>query len=139
MAIPILSLFSPFRGSTSNDFDQQEPFDENPLPDCPDSPNCIRYSIEIDYPKSELYNVSVQLLRKMNAYCITEYKEMLYIEAVFRIRFFGYLDDFHIRIMNGSSDKSSVIHIRSASRTGYSDLGVNRRRVNRFLNHLNTM
>lgn len=48
-----------------------------------------------------------------------------YLAATFTTRVFGFVDDLEVRV--GESD--SVLHVRSASRVGYSDLGSNRRRV----------
>jgi uncharacterized protein (DUF1499 family) len=48
-----------------------------------------------------------------------------YLHAEFRSRLFGYVDDFEARWDAGSR----CIQVRSASRSGHSDLGVNRRRV----------
>lgn len=52
------------------------------------------------------------------------------IDAVFKI--FIYKDDFAVQT-EATDESSGFVHIRSSSRTGYSDLGVNRRRVKRFL------
>jgi len=46
------------------------------------------------------------------------------VRAEFRSRL-GFVDDVEFRI----DEAAGVIHVRSASRTGYWDLGVNRRRV----------
>ncbi|CAB5079290.1 hypothetical protein D3OALGA1CA_2369 [Olavius algarvensis associated proteobacterium Delta 3] len=48
-----------------------------------------------------------------------------YLHVVEKSRFFGFIDDleFHLR------PEEEIIAVRSASRKGYSDLGVNRRRV----------
>lgn len=46
-----------------------------------------------------------------------------YIAATYKSPVFGFVDDVEIRKGNG------VAHIRSASRVGYSDRGVNRKRV----------
>ena len=51
-----------------------------------------------------------------------------YVAAIFKSRFFGFADDFELRI----DGDNRVIHLRSASRIGYSDRGVNRKRVKRF-------
>lgn len=132
----MIRLLKPLRGSTSNDFNELRAIDENPLPDCPHSPNCVKISKQIACPDIKLYKSSVHLIKKMKAYRITEYEEILYIEAVFRIRLFGFLDDFLVRITKGHNENSSILHIRSASRTGYCDLGVNRRRAGRFIDQL---
>ena len=48
-----------------------------------------------------------------------------YIWSTFTIPFFGFVDDVEFRL----SPQEGVIHVRSASRLGFSDLGVNRGRV----------
>lgn len=48
-----------------------------------------------------------------------------YLAATFSSALFGFVDDLEIRI----DEKTGVIHLRSASRVGSSDLGVNRKRV----------
>jgi len=48
-----------------------------------------------------------------------------YIAVTFTSFLFRFIDDLEIRI----DYKNRLIHIRSAARVGYSDLGVNRKRV----------
>jgi len=48
-----------------------------------------------------------------------------YIHAEFRSSLFGFVDDLEVK----GSLSHSVVHIRSVSRVGVSDLGVNRKRV----------
>ena len=48
-----------------------------------------------------------------------------YLHAEFRSRIFGFVDDVEFLVDAGAG----AVHVRSASRTGYSDLGVNRKRV----------
>ena len=49
-----------------------------------------------------------------------------YLHAEFRSRILGFVDDVEFLV----DENNSVIQFRSASRVGYSDLGVNRRRMN---------
>jgi uncharacterized protein (DUF1499 family) len=51
-----------------------------------------------------------------------------YLRAEFHIPIFGYVDDVEFLW----SGEDGVLHVRSASRTGRWDLGVNRRRVERI-------
>lgn len=51
-----------------------------------------------------------------------------YIAATFRSSLFGFVDDFELRV----DADSKTIQIRSASRVGRSDLGVNSKRVEQF-------
>jgi uncharacterized protein (DUF1499 family) len=54
------------------------------------------------------------------------------IHAEFRSRVFGFVDDVEFFFPAGQR----VIHVRSASRTGYSDFGVNRKRIERMRRQL---
>jgi len=47
-----------------------------------------------------------------------------YLSATYMSKIFKFVDDVEIR-----HDKDNIYHIRSASRVGYSDNGVNRKRV----------
>jgi uncharacterized protein (DUF1499 family) len=51
-----------------------------------------------------------------------------YLWATFTSRVFRFVDDVEFRMV--STD--GMIHVRSGSRVGYSDLGVNRRRVEKL-------
>ena len=51
-----------------------------------------------------------------------------YIRAEFRSRIFQFVDDVEFLFEN----QGNVIHVKSASRTGYSDFGVNRKRVEKI-------
>jgi uncharacterized protein (DUF1499 family) len=51
-----------------------------------------------------------------------------YLWATFTTRLVRFVDDVELRMV--STD--GIIHVRSASRVGYSDLGVNRRRVEKL-------
>ncbi len=99
------------------------------LPPCPESPNCIRTSRPYLVPPAELYELARVTLRDMNPAQITESADMLRIEAVFKA--FVFSDDLTLVATPGET--GSTLHIRSASRMGYSDFGVNAKRVRRFL------
>jgi uncharacterized protein (DUF1499 family) len=51
-----------------------------------------------------------------------------YFSATFSVSIFGFIDDLEVRM----DPVRQVIHIRSASRVGRSDLGVNRKRIERL-------
>ena len=105
---------------------------DNPLEKCPESPNCERSSQEFKVSPDRALQAVLSVLGKMNAESV-EQTDTFDIHAVFRIRLFGFRDDVHLALRpHGEDDGMVIVHIRSASRTGYSDLGVNGRRVNRF-------
>ena len=53
-------------------------------------------------------------------------REEHYIHVLFQSRIFRFTDDVEFEF----DDEHEVIHLRSASRVGYYDLGVNRKRMN---------
>ena len=106
---------------------------------CPDKPNCINteypgqtnhYFPALDFPdnkNTQIMMLSKTALLEMGAEIIKENNN--YLAATFTSSLFKFVDDFELRL-----DKANhVLHIRSASRTGYSDFGVNKRRVKRFI------
>ncbi len=101
---------------------------------CPDSPNCvisqdgdskhaiapIKYHTDRDVAQKTLLKVLTVVPR-------TEVVETTdnYIHALSKSRIFGFIDDVEFYFPKNEN----VIHLRSAARTGDSDLGVNRRRL----------
>lgn len=130
----LLLHYGPLRGSENRDFKKVTADVENPLPTCPDTPNCIRISVKTNYKADLLMDTARQALEKEGAIKVKEIPEKMYIEAVFRIPVFGFKDDVQLQIRE--SGNSAILSVRSASRTGKNDLGVNRRRVQRLLNHI---
>jgi len=55
-----------------------------------------------------------------------------YLHAECTTALFRFVDDLELELASDSSAEGGVIHVRSASREGYSDLGVNRKRVERL-------
>ncbi|MEA5554775.1 DUF1499 domain-containing protein [Anabaena cylindrica UHCC 0172] len=105
------------------------------LTSCPASPNCvvsqnnadsehtiaaIPYHIDHDQARAALLKVLTVVPR-------TEVIEQTddYIHALSKSRIFKFIDDVEFYL----PPNEPVIHIRSASRVGDSDLGVNRRRM----------
>lgn len=123
-------MLNPFwlSGSRSTHFDLPAA-ESHPLPSCPDSPNCVRISISHDQPEPTTWNAVSRAIRKMNPSDLRESADKKRIDAVFQVFFFK--DDFTLQLERKTA--MTLIHIRSSSREGYSDLGVNRRRVKRFL------
>jgi len=133
----VMNLIGPFKGSVNSDFpDDYQPHDLNELTPCPDSPNCVRLTIAMEAEPEQLFSSSIDVLRTMNAKELDTDSDSLRIDAVFKIPVFGFRDDLQIRFTDGESDGETHLHLSSRSRTGQSDLGVNRRRVNSFLSML---
>ena len=104
------------------------------LSPCPESPNCVsslsedksHYVEPLTY-KATLEEAREKLISVMNAMKRSEIvtAKMNYIHATFKSALFDFVDDVEFSF----DDQRKVIDVRSASRTGYSDLGVNRKRV----------
>jgi uncharacterized protein (DUF1499 family) len=102
--------------------------------DCPDTPNCVS-----SLAKNPKYRVEPFKLKKglKTSWDIVQQAVLLLprtkivsadnnnIHAECRSIIFRFVDDLSLHL----TPSKGIIHIRSASRTGYSDLGVNRRRV----------
>jgi uncharacterized protein (DUF1499 family) len=119
---------------------------EGKLANCPGTPNCIcsEYPADVDhYIEPLVYseqNVAVVLprlnaiIRQMGGSLLVEQAD--YLVATFISSIFRFVDDLEIRI----DTVQKMIHLRSASRVGHGDRGVNRKRVEQLkkLFHLQT-
>ena len=110
------------------------------LADCPASPNCVctfaddeQHGMEpVPLTKSaeETLTELTAIIEEMRGQVITT--EDNYVHAEFTSSQFRFVDDVEFLI-----DKDAgLIHFRSASRVGYSDLGVNRMRMTGILSRL---
>ncbi|KJG34851.1 DUF1499 domain-containing protein [Photobacterium angustum] len=106
---------------------------------CENKPNCVS-TIE----KREQFSVEPFLLTTKGKHSWEEIKQValqlpgakiadqsdhyLHIEATSKV--FRFIDDFEVE------KKAELLQVRSASRVGYSDFGVNRKRVETFRNQL---
>ena len=102
---------------------------------CPDSPNCVSTAANDESHHTpgfaftgsvaDALNRLVHVMSQMpRTTLVTENQNYLHFEC--RSRLFRFVDDLEFLI----DPDARVIQVRSASRVGYSDLGVNRARVN---------
>jgi len=104
------------------------------LAECPDSPNCVSTQaktpdqfmkpIPFEADAETVIQQLESLLQAMPRSRIVTARD-IYLHAEFRSVIFGFVDDVEFSI----DDREQVIHFRSASRLGHSDLGVNRKRM----------
>jgi len=102
----------------------------NPLPECPNSPNCERISTVYEVPADHLFNSVRTVLADFGPVTLEADTDSMQAHAVYRVALV-FKDDVDVAV--DATGAGSVLHVRSASRTGYDDLGVNRRRVQRLL------
>ncbi|MCI0653528.1 MAG: DUF1499 domain-containing protein [Methylococcaceae bacterium] len=101
---------------------------------CPDSPNCVSSRADagdhfVD-PLSYTGSGRVAFAKLKGTLANFPGARMIqssdsYLHAEFRTRWLKFTDDFEALL----DEQQPVIHMRSASRIGYWDLGTNRRRV----------
>lgn len=104
------------------------------LPPCPDRPNCVttqggtgeQVLQPLTYRSDRLtaYTKIKQIISQLENAAIVE-ENPAYLHAEFKSRYMGFVDDVEFWFPGDAS----VIHMRSASRLGYSDFGVNRKRM----------
>ena len=104
---------------------------------CPDSPKCVSseerntgqfiepFSFR-DQPDQAMTRLKTAVLSEANTVITSEQPTSLYAEV--RSQIFGFVDDLKFVLL----PDQGTIQVRSSARTGYSDLGVNRRRIERI-------
>jgi len=109
------------------------------LTPCSHKPNCIcteypddtsHFTDAIKTNDLNIDNIS-KIIASTGGVIITT--EESYIAATYTSSFFRYVDDLEIRI----EPENQLIHIRSASRVGHSDMGINLKRIKNLRNILN--
>ena len=104
------------------------------LSPCPDSPNCVSSQAEdsehfiepisFNGNGAEAISNIIDIIKSMKRTKIiksaNDYLHVEFTSAIFR-----FVDDVEFYI----SQSENFIHLRSASRVGYSDMGVNRKRI----------
>ena len=104
------------------------------LAPCPNTPNCVSsYSQDAEHGIEPLaYNsTATEAMAKLKIVIENLERTQIieetdnYLYAQFTTPLMGFVDDVEFLL----DDSSKVIHVRSASRLGKSDLGVNRKRV----------
>jgi uncharacterized protein (DUF1499 family) len=106
------------------------------LSPCPKSPNCV--SSQSSDPQHKIEALSflgsreqtmealLEVVRKMKRTTVISQRDD-YLHVEYRTKM-GFVDDAEFYL----DESSATVHFRSASRVGYSDLGVNRKRMEEF-------
>lgn len=131
LPIFLFLLMSISCGSKSTDLNITMANTQNPLPACPDSPNCVLTQRSYDIQADVLYKAFEEILTDIAMETPKADSQELRITAIFKIPVFGWKDDVDVQV--STVENKAIAYIRSASREGYSDLGVNKRRVKKIL------
>ncbi len=146
------AIFSPMAFAESKPSDTLEAASyrmENQLSRCPKSPNCVNSLYKDDekhyikaiqlkaQPETENDAVDsvaiikenrdrlLEILNKEEGVKVTQVSDN-YIKTEFSSKIFSFVDDVEFLISNDKTD------VKSASRTGYHDMGANRRRIEKI-------
>lgn len=134
LALPFLSYCSSPRPS---DLGIKTAEGKDFLKKCPESPNCINSHfpedkdhylepLKYETTKEQAKNLVIQILNKTpNAVVVANDND--YIHAEFTSSIFRFVDDVEFNFKD-----QGLIHFRSASRLGHSDLGANRKRMSQL-------
>ncbi len=107
---------------------------------CPETPNCVNsQSTDKEHYIKPLYFSGTKQEAKEHLLQILESEKRTkilivqqnYILAEFTSFLFRFVDDVEFYFPEEHTGKT-ILHIRSASRTGYSDFGVNRKRIEKI-------
>lgn len=110
--------------------------DNGKLTQCSSKPNCVcseykkdsKHYIKPIIPTSDATSESLSTLKEiiLSMGGSIQAEENNYLSSRFSSSIFGFVDDLEIRL----DTQENVIHLRSSSRVGTSDFGVNRKRIN---------
>ena len=113
---------------------------ESKITACPKTPNCVSSldanrkqfiePLKYEGPRKEAQYRLLRVLHAFKRTRVVEFDEN-YIHAEFVSPVMRFVDDAEFYFGEGDS----TIHMKSASRIGYSDLGVNRRRMEKIREH----
>jgi uncharacterized protein (DUF1499 family) len=111
------------------------------LAPCPAAPNCVSSQAEDAAHRVEplpIVGTTQETLDKLREVLTALPRTAIvstsdgYVHAECKSWLIGFVDDVELLV----DEHAGVVHIRSSSRVGYSDLGVNRRRVEEIRNRL---
>ena len=103
---------------------------------CPKSPNCVCSdavddhaiaAFELATDPQQTWQKLHDYLKQQSAYTLIEIQDD-YLRAEARTRLLRFVDDVEFELR----EEAGIIAVRSASRVGYSDLGANRRRIEKI-------
>lgn len=115
-----------------------------PLTPCPGKPNCVSSDAEnparrihplvLDTPPATAWQAASAAVATLPRTRILTHTDD-YLHAECRSRFFRFVDDLELQLRPGEGQ----IAVRSSSRLGYYDFGVNRKRVEKLRSQMRRM
>lgn len=132
-----------YLGQKSRTMKPQVGVNQGRLMACPNKPNCIttQAASEDQQVPALSYNASLKQIMSEVRQAIKamdgeiQSQSDIYFHVTFKSSLFGFVDDFEVFV----DDANKIIHLRSASRVGHSDLGANKKRYEKFKSQLKSL
>ncbi len=130
----ILASFS-YKGNKSQNMKFESTLKDETLGICGEKPNCVSSFQDKEdehyIAAKKFNNLDLSLVDEFFKTCKTEKKSQNYRHYTCTSSLFKFVDDIEILYLE------DTLHYRSSSRVGYSDLGVNRKRIEQLIQLLN--
>ena len=134
IAVLIVVVCAYFAYLSMNETTPDTGLTEGKLRPCPATPNCVSsetngekfiepFKATADIQLSDLWDATIKNVVDQGGKIETQEDD--YVWATFQSSLFKFTDDLELR----QDTEANIIHVRSGSRSGKSDLGVNRKRV----------
>lgn len=128
LIIGVNSLFF-YKGSQSSKMPNKQTFQNMVLGECSEKPNCVSTFHKKDSNhKIPPLKITKEQFKKVelpnNCNIVVQNESYIYARCVSSI--YKFVDDLELLYLSDTSE----LHLRSASRVGYSDLGANQKRAN---------
>ena len=122
--ISIVTLFFSIFINNNYTFAIDSLIDNNILEACSNPNNCVFESWKVD-EADESFKELIAILKNTPRIKLINIKED-YLHAIATSRVMKFIDDIEIK----KYEKGNILKVKSKSRTGFYDLGVNKRRIN---------
>ena len=120
----LVVIFFPIFINNQYAFANDYTVDNNILVACANPKNCVFESWKVSNVDKSFKEL-IEILKNTPRVKIINLKED-YIHALATSRIMKFIDDIEIK----KSEKNNILEVKSKSRTGFYDLGVNKRRIN---------
>lgn len=120
-------------GCAGRVFESHSRAEGSELPACPPSPNCVNSEVDTEHfvkpfvlegdTATAWQQIRDQVIQSKRTTVVFEQADFIHAEVVSPLRV--YTDDLVLRL----DAENNLVHLRSSSRLGYYDFGVNRDRV----------
>ena len=124
----VVSLYFQALKSRAMDWDPSES-----LTECSDSPNCHKSSLVLGMDRQELLKNIVDTIEETPRMTLVN-KDRHLIHSIAVSSILGFVDDVSFTLE--ATPKGTRLTVKSASRVGYSDLGVNAKRVDMMIEEI---